>query len=172
MDRQFPVGKFKFDANSTFQDVQEWIEIIRSLPQKLAKEMEGITEQQLETPYREGGWTVREVVHHIGDSHMNAMIRFKLSLTEENPTIKAYEQALWTGLGDYEDVSVADALELVRIIHAKWVAIIGRMKEEDFDKTFYHPEYKTTYSLKHAAAMYAWHSNHHLAHIQLVTQNK
>ena len=171
MDRSYPVGKFKFNAFATMDDVPGWIDVIRTLPGKLEKEVTRLSEEVLDTPYREGGWTVRQVVHHIADSHMNAMIRVKLALTEDNPTIKPYDQDGWTRLGDYEAVSVQDALQLIRILHAKWVAVLEKLEAEDFKKTFFHPESKIEYTVFKATEMYAWHCNHHLAHIQLVTQS-
>ncbi len=170
MNKRYPVGKFHFDDSSTFDDVSQWINTIKNLPAKLAAELDGVSDEILDTPYREDGWTVRQVVHHICDSHMNALIRVRLALTEDNPTIKPYDEAAWAEMADYSAVSVTDALTFIRILHAKWVAILDSMTEEDFSKTFFHPEGNINYSLIKATAMYAWHSDHHLAHIQLVTQ--
>jgi hypothetical protein len=172
MDKRYPIGEFDYNAELDISQVKGWIEDIRSLPGKIQNEVYYASVNQLNTPYREGGWTVRQVIHHIGDSHMNALIRFKLALTEDNPTIKPYDENAWTTTADYVKVSIQDAVEFVKIIHTKWAAILDDMKDEDFSRTFHHPESGIDYNLMLALAHYAWHGNHHLAHIQLVTKKE
>lgn len=174
MNKRYPIGTF--DSTKIYDDavLEEWIDEIRSLPLRLKAELYGLEDDILDTPYREGGWTVRQIVHHLGDSHLNALTRFKLALTEDNPTIKPYDEKRWAQLGDYETVSIKDGLDFVKIIHRKWVAVLETMKPEDFKRTLIHPEGRDDYpnDLFRITGMYAWHGNHHLAHIQLVTQNK
>ena len=172
MDKKYPIGPFDYTAKRKFKDVPAWMEEIRELPLKLKAELYGLSDEVIETPYREGGWTVKEVIHHLCDSHMNAFIRVKLALTEDNPTIKPYDEQAWSTLGDYDAVSLKDALRLLTIIHEKWITILEKMSKKQFSRTFHHPGAGIDYTLIEATAMYAWHGNHHLAHIQLVTQNR
>ena len=162
---KYPIGKFQFDPDSAEENLKEAIEQIKLLPENLNKALRNLNESQINTPYRPGGWTVRQVVHHIADSHMNALIRFKLALTEDNPTIKPYDEAAWAKMSDYE-LAVNPSLDLIRIIHFKWVVLLEKMELSDFHKTYYHPENKRQQSLLEVALMYSWHSQHHLAHIQ------
>ena len=172
MDRKYPIGKFDFSLTNDTSDLSQWIEDIRSLPVKIQNEIYYASEIQLNTPYREGGWTVKQVIHHLGDSHMNALMRFKLALTEDNPTIKPYDESSWATTADYVVVSIQDAIEFLRIVHAKWSALLDDMTEQDFKRTFIHPEGNYPSDLLNTTAMYAWHGNHHLAHIKLVTNNQ
>lgn len=172
MDKKYPIGPFDYTAKRSFKDVSTWIEEIKELPLKLKAELYGLSDEVIETAYRDGGWTVKEVIHHLCDSHMNALIRVKLALTEDNPTIKPYDEHAWSTLGDYDSVSLKDALRFLTVIHEKWIAVLQNMSKKQFSRTFYHPESGITYTLIQATAMYAWHGNHHLAHIQLVTQNR
>lgn len=126
--------------------------------------MNGLSESQLDIPYREGGWTIRQVVHHLADSHMNCFIRFKLALTEDNPTIKPYLEERWAELADSQtDVSLSIAL--FEALHTKWVVLLKSMSSEDYARVFYHPGYNITLNLAYALGMYAWHGQHHVAHI-------
>jgi hypothetical protein len=124
----------------------------------------GLTETQLDTPYRQGGWTVRQIVHHVPDSHLNSYIRFKLALTEDRPTIKPYDEALWAGLSDSRDTPVETSLTLLESLHSRWIVLMRGMGEADWKRTFNHPE-RGVVSLENTLAMYAWHSKHHVAHI-------
>lgn len=162
---KYPIGKFAFNPQSDSESLKESIQTIRNLPEFLSQTVENLTDNQIDTPYRPGGWTVRQLVHHIGDSHMNALIRFKLALTESTPTIKPYDEAEWAKLSDYS-FEIDSSLALIRIIHAKWCSLLDSMSEEDFQKTYFHPESQKEQSLLEVAHMYAWHSLHHLAHIQ------
>lgn len=169
MDRQYPTGRFDLKAVYTLQNVPSLIEEIKALPKKIQNELYYAEVDQLNTPYREGGWTIKQVVHHLGDSHMNALMRFKLALTEDNPTIKPYDEKAWSQTADYIKVPIQDSIEFIRIIHNKWGALLDDMKDEDFSRTFIHPEGNYPTDLLHTLAMYVWHGNHHLAHIKLVT---
>lgn len=171
MDRKYPIGTFDYQAEVSDEQLQKAIEDIKSLPKRIEHELYYAEADQLNSPYREGGWTVKQVVHHLGDSHMNALVRFKLTLTEDNPTIKPYDENSWSEMADYVKLPIQDAVEFLKIIHAKWAAILDDMYEADFDRTFIHPEGNYPASLRGATALYAWHGNHHLAHIQLVTKN-
>lgn len=172
MNKQYPIGIFDFSIERKYKDVSVWMQDIKELPLKVKAELYGLDDEVLDTPYREGGWTIRQLVHHLCDSHMNALIRVKLTLTEDNPTIKPYDENAWTTLGDYEEVSLKNALRMLTTIHQKWSAVLQNMNKKQFKRTFHHPESGIDYNLILATAHYAWHCNHHLAHIQLVTQNR
>ncbi|MFV1884057.1 MAG: YfiT family bacillithiol transferase [Balneola sp.] len=172
MNRKYPIGEFDFNRKWKMKDLPELIEDIRTLPLKVKAELYGQPDEIYDVSYREGGWTVRQLVHHLCDSHMNALTRVKLALTEDNPTIKPYDENAWTTLGDYEEVSMKSALRMLTAIHEKWAAVLDNMKKKDFKRTFHHPDSGIDYDLILATAHYAWHCNHHLAHIQLVTQNQ
>ena len=163
-DPRYPIGQFSPDSNPTFASRSRHIEEITALPAKLRSALRGLSPQQLDTPYREGGWTVRQVAHHVPDSHMNAYIRFKLALTENVPTIKPYEEAAWARLKDSESTSIDVSLNLLEALHIRWVNLLRSMKAEDFNRKLNHPE-AGVQTLDHVLALYDWHGNHHLAHI-------
>ena len=125
----------------------------------------GFTPRQWDTPYRPGGWTVRQLVHHIPDSHLNSYIRFKLALAEDSPTIKPYDQAVWATLADTRKTPPAMSLELLEALHARWVVLLRSMSHAQFGRTLRHPEYRRTFTLEQMLAQYGWHSEHHLRHI-------
>ena len=129
----------------------------------------GLNEKQLDTPYRTGGWTLRQVVHHVADSHMNSVLRFKWALTEDNPTIKPYEEADWALLPDYR-MPVESSLKITEGVHLHWVALLDSFTEEQWNRSFVHPATGQSMQLKKALALYAWHCNHHLAHITETTK--
>lgn len=164
---QYPIGKFDRSVPVTDAQIPELTAQIRDLPHKLANLLNRATPDALSGTYREGGWTGLQVVHHLADSHMNAYIRFKLALTEDNPTIKPYLQDAWVNTPDAAldpDVS----LNILRGVHAKWAAILDGMSGDQFDRTFHHPEQKRDTSLRTTLAMYAWHGNHHLEHLRII----
>jgi uncharacterized damage-inducible protein DinB len=163
-EMQYPTGKFNPPVFYTSEDIRNWITTIKELPVRLRKAVTGLTDQQLDTPYRTGGWTLRQVVHHIADSHMNALMRIKWTLTEENPTIKAYEEADWALLADYH-MPVDSSLQILDGIHLHMAAIFEGLDDDDWGRTFLHPQSGQTMQLKKLLALYAWHSKHHLAHI-------
>lgn len=165
MDERYPIGKFEHEGVITTDKRAEWIEDIRALPSRLAAAVNGLSEEQLDTPYREGGWTVRQVVHHVADSHMNCLTRFKLALTEDSPTIKPYEEQLWAELADSKTYPIAPSLTLIDALHGRWTALLESMSDEDYARTFYHPASQVTMRLDRALGNYSWHSRHHTAHI-------
>ena len=141
------------------------IDVIAAAPARMREAVAGLSDGQLDTPYREGGWTVRQVVHHVPDSHLNAYIRLKLALTENEPTIKPYDEALWAQLDDVHTTPVETSLTLLESLHARWVGLLRAMKDKDFRRTFRHPEHEGAPTLDWLVAMYEWHSRHHVAHI-------
>lgn len=163
-DPRYPIGPFTPDTNPTGESRSQHIEQLTGLPAKLRTALRGLTPEQLDTPYREGGWTVRQVVHHVPDSHMNAYVRFKLALTENVPTIKPYEEAAWARLKDSEVTSVEVSLSLLEALHIRWVNLLRAMKQEDFSRKLNHPE-SGVQTLDRMLALYSWHGNHHVAHI-------
>ncbi|WP_168118950.1 YfiT family bacillithiol transferase [Paenibacillus sp. HB172176] len=165
MNQRFPIGSFNHEGSITRETREQWIEEIANLPCQLEKAVDGLSEKQLDTPYRDGGWTLRQVVHHIGDSHMNSILRFKLALTEEQPTIRPYQEELWAELADSVSEPVGTSLALIESIHRRWVTLLNAMKDEQFARTFFHPASEEIIRLDYALGMYAWHGRHHLAHI-------
>jgi len=163
-DPRYPIGKFDINVTVTKEMRKEFINAIETLPSQLSKEVEPLNDEQLNTRYREGGWTVRQVVHHIPDSHINSYVRFKLTLTEDNPAIKTYEEHLWAELKDSFETPINISLALLESLHARWAVLLRSLTDEQFEKTFQHPEWGKV-SLSTSLAMYAWHSKHHLAHI-------
>ncbi|WP_442604163.1 YfiT family bacillithiol transferase [Paenibacillus sp. KN14-4R] len=164
-DLRYPIGIFVKPEHITDEQIQAWISEIEVLPSKLRQAVTELTDEQLNTPYRPDGWTVRQVVHHIADSHMNCVIRFKLALTEELPTIKAYEEKEWALLGDSIHTPIEVSLELITALHEKWVILLKSMSAANFERAFIHPKSGET-KLATALGMYRWHGNHHLAHIK------
>jgi hypothetical protein len=167
--KQYPVGKFIFPKAYSQEEFFSWIQSIQDFPVLLRQEVQTLTGEQLDTPYREGGWTVRQVIHHCADSHMNSFCRFKLALTEDNPTVKPYHEDLWAELPDGKSAPIEDSLAIIQAVHTRWVLLMRAMKQEDFQKTFYHPERKQSIALDFNVGLYAWHSRHHLGHVQLVS---
>ena len=162
-DLRYPIGRFAAPAALTPALREEFIETIRQLPARLRESVSGLSNAQLDTPYREGGWSPRQVVHHIADSHINCFIRFKLALTEDFPTVKTYDEAAWARLAD-SAMPTEPSLAMIDGMHTRWAALLESMSEADFERVFNHPE-KGRMTLSLALAMYAWHSRHHTAHI-------
>jgi uncharacterized damage-inducible protein DinB len=165
MDLRYPIGTFAYEGNITVEQREVWIREIEELPALLRAAVEDLSEEQLNTPYREGGWQVRQVVHHIADSHMNSLMRFKLALTEQHPTIRPYDEASWAELSDSTREPIATSLVFIAALHRKWGTLLGSMGEEQFARTFFHPGSGETVALDRCLGMYAWHGKHHLAHI-------
>jgi hypothetical protein len=163
-DLRFPVGKFVPAENLGDALRAAFITTIDELPARLREAVTGLTEAQLETPYRPDGWTVRQVVHHLADSHANSLIRFKLGLTEDVPTIKPYLEDRWAELVDSKHAPIELSLNQLDSIHARWVLVLKSMSAEDFDRNLYHPEHGEV-SLNYMLGLYEWHCRHHLAHI-------
>ncbi|MDB5007703.1 MAG: metal-dependent hydrolase [Mucilaginibacter sp.] len=161
---KYPTGKFKAPVSYTTEDLRGWIATIKEFPGRLRQAIISLNEKQLDTPYRTGGWTIRQVVHHVADSHMNSLMRFKWALTEENPTIKPYEEADWALLADYR-LPVESSLKILEGIHLHWVTLLESFTEDEWNRAFLHPASGDTMELKKALALYAWHCKHHLAHV-------
>jgi hypothetical protein len=168
-DLKYPIGHFVKPEHITPDHINNWIETIGSFPKVLQKEVISIPDDFLDMPYRENGWTVRQVVHHCADSHINAFIRFKLALTEDNPIIKPYDEALWSELDDSKRLPVELSLSILRGLHSRWHSILKNLDKADFKRIYTHPEHQKEFTLDEATGMYAWHCNHHLAHIKLVS---
>jgi uncharacterized damage-inducible protein DinB len=167
----YPIGRFKQPAEFNETVITKLIQDIRILPEHLKTICKKVNKKKkLQYTYREGGWNIEQIVHHIGDSHMNALVRFKLALTENNPTIKPYDHNLWTETADIQ-LPVKNSVRLVKAVHAKWVALLENMDKNDWKRTFYHPEYKRTSSLQETLALYAWHGKHHVAQIEIALKN-
>ena len=164
-DLRYPIGRFAFDGAATPALREQWIGEVAEAPAQLRAAIQGLSEAQFDTPYRDGGWTVRQVVHHVPDSHLNAYVRFKLALTEDNPTIRPYQEARWAELPDTTGTQLGVSLMLLEALHRRWVVLLRAMREDEWARTFTHPEYRESYSLDRALAMYAWHGKHHVAHI-------
>jgi len=163
-DPRFPTGTFTFKPDVTPEMRIASIAAIRETPAALRAAVRGLTDAQLNTPYRDGGWTVRQVVHHVPESHMNAFIRFKLGLTEDNPTIKPYKEAAWANLADVQRVPVDTSLALLDALHERWVTLLELLTAEDFARSVQHPE-NGPMTLDRLLQMYAWHGRHHVAHV-------
>ena len=161
---RYPIGRFTPPASSMGGIRAAHIQTLRLLPERLAAAVNGLTDAQLDTPYREDGWTARQVVHHLADSHANAYIRFKLALTEEWPVIKPYDEAAWANLPDSRWLPIDGSLALIAALHGRWVALLESMTESDFQKGYNHPE-QGRQNLAKVLALYEWHSRHHTAHI-------
>jgi len=163
-DPRYPTGRFVPDANPTPETRARHIEAISGLPPRMRRAVAGLSDQQFNTPYREGGWTVRKVVHHVPDSHLNAYIRFKWAVTEDNPTIKAYDEAVWAELKDSQLTPIDVSLAMLEALHARWVVLLRSLKPQDFQRKFVHPE-SGPHDVDWLLSLYAWHGNHHVAHI-------
>ena len=165
-DLQYPIGRFTLPDSSTEEQRQAWIQKIARTPRELRAAVADLSKEQLDTPYRPGGWTVRQVVHHVPDSHMNAFVRFKLALTEDQPTIKPYDEARWAELSDAA-MPIEPSLDLLEALHIRWVRLLQKMSELDYQRTFVHPE-SGAWRLDQYLAQYAWHGRHHVAHIRSI----
>lgn len=170
MDLRYPIGKFECPETITQTHIEQWIYDIEELPTRLSTLVIGFEETQLETSYRQGGWTGRQVIHHIHDSHHNGYIRFKWAMTENKPVIKAYHEQLWAELFDTRSAPIYLSIDLIKALHAKWVYFLKGLSVEDLKKEFIHPEGNIPISLAEDIGIYAWHGNHHLAHLQIISK--
>jgi len=169
MDLQYPIGKFAWNRSgeglsASEAERQQWLADVEQTPARLRAAVAGLTDSQLDTPYRPGGWTIRQVVHHLADSHMNACVRFRLALTEDVPTIKPYDEKLWANLSDACTGPLEPSLTLLDALHQRWIRLLRPLNAEDLSRAFMHPELGRT-TLEKYLAMYAWHGKHHVAHI-------
>src|SRR6202051_5134534 len=163
-DLQYPIGKFQWDGSATEQQLRQWIDEIAAAPAQLRAAVGSLSAEQIDTPYRPGGWTVRQVVHHVPESHMNAYIRFKLALTEDVPTVKPYDEAAWANLPDIETTPMEVSLSLLDALHYRWVRTLAFIDESGFARKYKHPEMGIV-RLDGDLALYSWHGKHHVSHI-------
>ena len=171
LDLRFPTGKFQRPPSLDEAGRARAIEIIAATPARLREAVHGLTDAQIDTEYRPGGWTIRQVVHHVADSHLNAYVRFKLALTEDEPTIKPYDEALWAELADVKTVPIATSLTQLETIHERWLAVLRAMTPADFERMLVHPE-TGRQRLDQVLALYAWHGPHHTAHVTSLRQRR
>ena len=164
-DLRYPVGSFEFDGDVSPRARERRMGEIAELPARLRQAVAGLTPEQLDTPYRPGGWTVRQVVHHLPDSHLNAYARIRLALTEEEPTIRPYEEARWAELPDARSGPIEPSLALLDSLHQRWLLLLRQLRDADFGRRYRHPEHGRLFALDEALAQYAWHGRHHVAHI-------
>ncbi|MDQ5844985.1 MAG: putative metal-dependent hydrolase [Acidobacteriota bacterium] len=169
MDLRYPIGPFAFTGGLTPEERHALIDEIAAAPEKMRAAVAGLSEEQLETPYRPDGWTVRQVVHHVPDSHLNSYVRFKLAITEQHPTIKAYDENVWANLEDARNAPIDISLDLLESLHRRWVLFLRSLKDQDFARTFNHSELGSV-SVEKNVALYAWHGQHHVAHITSLRQ--
>lgn len=169
MDLRYPVGPFDFNGTLSGDQRQAMIDEIAVTPERMRAAVDGLSDEQLDTPYRPGGWTVRQVVHHVPDSHLNSYTRFKLAITEDNPTIRAYDENLWANLTEAKTAPVDMSLDLLEALHRRWMLFLRSFDEKDFERTFQHPEIGVV-SVEKNVALYAWHGRHHVAHITLLRE--
>jgi uncharacterized damage-inducible protein DinB len=170
-DLRYPIGTFVFDPAPTPDKRAAWIREIASAPALLRAATDGLSADQFETPYRPGGWTVRQLVHHVPDSHLNAYCRFKFALTEENPTIKPYDEAAWANVADTAGTPPEVSLALLEALHTRWVVLLESMTADDFNRPLQHPE-RGGITLDWMLQLYAWHGRHHAAHVSALRQRE
>lgn len=169
---QYPIGQYTTPQSISKSMILGWINIIENFPRKLYADLNDISETLLNTPYRPGGWTLRQVVHHCADSHLHSFIRLKLTLTENEPTIKPYHEALWAELIDSTDQDINASLMILEGLHIRWTALLKNMSDKDYKRKFFHPDQAKKISLEEMLSYYAWHCDHHLAHIQSITNQR
>jgi len=169
---KYPIGKFENPMDISSEDIKKWITDISELPEKLNKTVRPLSKEQLDTPYRPDGWTLKQLVHHIADSHMSALLRFKWALTEDEPTIKAYDEKAFANLYDSKLVPVETSLDFINALHGKWVILMENMSVSDFEKTFVHPQSGSRFKLKEILSHYSWHTRHHFAHVDNLKKRK
>ena len=169
MDLRYPIGKWEVGGELSPERRNQLIDEIALTPEKVRMAISGLSDEQLDTPYRPEGWTVRQVIHHLADSHLNAYVRFRLALTEQEPLIKPYQEGLWAGLPDARSAPVAPSLAMLTGLHDRWVRLLRSMGEADFARTFRHPE-RGVLTLDATLRIYEWHGRHHTAHITTLRQ--
>ena len=171
LDPRYPIGKFARPKSLDARQLRGCIATLAALPENLRAAVYGLNETQTDSPYREGGWTVRQLVHHVADSHMNAYVRTRLALTEDWPPIKPYNEKLWAELPDAKALPVDVSLELLDTLHRRWVALLNALSEEDWKRGYVHPE-SGEQTLEQVVALYDWHSRHHVAHITSLRKSR
>lgn len=168
---RYPVGQFQVPEKIGRDQIEEWIGVIAAFPARLYREVKDLSDEELGFRYRPGGWTIRQIVHHCADSHMNCFIRFKLALTEGTPTVKPYSEQLWAELPDAAELSPAASLQILDGLHGRWTALLKSLGDPEWGKEFFHPETGKKTSLEVCLGFYAWHCRHHLAHVVLAKQS-
>ena len=163
-DPRYPIGKFNYEGPPSEEQRKKLIEDIAQTPAALRAAVNGLSPERIETPYRDGGWTVRQVVHHVPESHMNAYIRFKLALTEDQPTVKPYEEDRWAKLSDVQSTPLEVSLSLLELLHDRWVRVLKSIRPEEWKRSFKHPQLGVV-PLEKNLCLYSWHGRHHVAHI-------
>jgi hypothetical protein len=169
---KYPIGKWVKPEEFDFQKITEQITTIGKFPGKIIQATSELSDEQLDTPYRQEGWTIRQVVHHCADSHMNALIRFKLALTENRPTIKPYAESLWAELVDGKTLPVQVSLQLTEALHVRWSVLLTSLNDEQWKRGFIHPEHGGELKLYETVSLYAWHCEYHLAHVTRLKERK
>ena len=165
---RYPVGKFSAPAVISQNEVAGYIHTLEALPALVVEIWKQLPVEKRTVPYREGGWNAKQLIHHLADSHMNAFIRIKLALTEDHPTIKPYQEALWAELPDYSKTDPEVSILLLTALHERMVVLLKNLSAVDLDRTYFHPESNKKFSIRTVTALYAWHSKHHLAHLELI----
>ena len=171
-DLRYPIDQPNIPKNISIKNISEWVTILENFPIRLELLVNNLSEQQLDTTYRDGGWTIRQVVHHCADSHHNSYTRFKWALTEDKPVIKAYYEDRWAELFDSKSAPIKLSLDSLKALHSKWVYFLKGLTEDDLNKHFIHPDGFEDVSLKENIGIYAWHCNHHYAHIENLLKRK
>lgn len=169
---KYPIGHFNCPENISNEDIEKWIQVLDTLPERLSNLVNSFSEEQLNTPYRDGGWTVRQVIHHIADSHHHSYTRFKWALTENTPLIKVYEEKKWSELIDAKTAPISLSLSYLTALHAKLVYLLNRLTKDDIERSYIHPDGNVIVSVAQNIGKYAWHSNHHFAHIKNLADRK
>ena len=165
---KYPIGKFEYGKIYSFEDSQKHISIIEQFPAELKTLVAELTPSQFDNTYRPNGWTARQIIHHIADSHLNAYIRIKLSLTEEAPVIKPYNQDLWANLPDGKNAPIETSMNIIEAVHQRWTYLLKELPPQDLDRTYIHPEYKREFKLGELLALYAWHGRQHYEHLKII----
>jgi uncharacterized damage-inducible protein DinB len=169
---RYPIGRFKATLDPSKDQIEQWIKAIEAAPAQIRTAAASLNDEQLDTPYREGGWTLRQVIHHVADSHLNSYIRFKWTLTEDKPIIKAYNEGDWAELPEAKTGPIALSLDLLDNLHRRWVVMLKNITDEQWERTFIHPESNKEISLGTLVGLYAWHGQHHLGHIEALKKTK
>ena len=169
---KYPIGKWAFPKNSGHQEIEEWTQMIEQLPKKIEDITKGLREEQLNWIYRPNGWSIKQVVHHLADSHMNSFIRYKLTLTEDLPTIKPYHEAKWAEMDDHSKVKIAASKRILQGVHERWSVLLRSMGTKEFQRKYIHPESKREFTLIECTSLYSWHCEHHLAHLLQALKNE
>jgi hypothetical protein len=169
---KYPIGEFKMPKKFSDKEIESRIKIIADFPARLKKEVDTMYEDMLEYRHRLGGWTVRQIVHHCADSHMNAYVRTKLAYTEDNPTIKPYDESAWANTDDAGEAPVAWSLQILEGLHKRWGMLLSGLNEDELKKTYFHPEHNKKISLSYLIFLYSWHCEHHLAHVKQAKKYK